>query len=139
MNLFVLPDLGDERGMTRKELFNLLQGRFRDKISEIYESVEKEMSRKSKRSFELNEQNKTAIRTCVNKMNVKWQEVYCKKETFLNKFKDWLDTFVIPPVESTIEPTPESTASTSRGGRPPIDFARIMQQIHKKIPPRFRA
>ena len=63
MNWFVFSD----QGMTRKDLLYLIKGHFRDKISDIYTIVENKMSQKLKRYFELNEQNKTAVRTNVKK------------------------------------------------------------------------
>lgn len=80
--MFVFSDLGlgdgyiiITRTYIRTDLFHLLKGRFRDKISEIYSTVEKETSRKLNRNFELNQQNKTAIRTNVKTIDMKWQEV----------------------------------------------------------------
>ena len=61
--------------MARKNLFYSIKGHFRDKISDIYTIVENEISRKLKRDFEVNEQNKTAVRTNVEKMDMKWQKV----------------------------------------------------------------
>ena len=61
--------------MTRKDLFYLIKDHFRDKISDIYTIVGNEMSRKLKRDFELNEQNKTAVRTNVKKIPIHGQVI----------------------------------------------------------------
>jgi len=58
--------------MTRKVLFHLLRGQFRDKISKIYTNVEEEMSRKLNCNFVLTEKKKIAIRTNVKKIDMKW-------------------------------------------------------------------
>ena len=104
--------------MKRKDLFYLLKGHFRDKISEIYTSVENEMSQKLKRDLELNEQNKTAVRTNLKKTYIKWQEVSRGEQKFLDPYQDGLEKIVIPAAESVSK----SAASTSCSGRSPIDF-----------------
>lgn len=69
------------------------------------------MSRKLKRNFELTEKNKTAIRTNVTKIDMKWLEVYRTKGKFLKKFGGWLKHFVVSADEQVqvLEPSLEST------------------------------
>ena len=114
--------------MTRKDLFYLLKGHFRDKSSKIYKSVENEMSRKLGRDFELTERNKIAVRTNLTKMYIKWQEVSRKEKKFLDRYKDWLDTIVVPAAGSVLE----SAASISCSGCPPVDFDESSERTKRR-------
>lgn len=117
-------------GFTRKELFFLLKGNLNDQWSEIYKTVENDLSRKQKYTVTLNEKYKLALRSLVQKIRDKWQQVNRTEEKFLTKFDDWLGVFVVlvDKVDSIITPETSKTGM----GRPASNFLESSERTKRR-------
>lgn len=81
----------------------------------------------------LTEKNKTAIRTNVKKIDMKWQEVSRTEEKFLKKFEDWLKQFIILVDEQLQELGPSSElTSQSRSSRPLVHFSDASERTKRR-------